>query len=89
MGETRKGLPMLSNQPLATADGAVFRAMIEEMPDGSWRASGIVRLVKEFEELEQPSSIEICPTQEAARARVCRAAAALGFKRFKLRVRPK
>jgi hypothetical protein len=33
-----------ASRPLTAADGAEFRALIEEMPDGVWRASAVVRL---------------------------------------------
>jgi hypothetical protein len=71
---------------LTAADGAEFHALIEEMPDGTWRASGVVRLDKKSEMLEQTSGIEMYPTEEAARAWVDRAGAARGFKSCKLNV---
>jgi hypothetical protein len=44
------------------ADGAEFLALIEEMPDGERRASGVVRLDKKSEIIEQSSGIEMSPT---------------------------
>jgi hypothetical protein len=35
---------METDKPLTAADGAEFHATIEEMPEGIWRASGVVRL---------------------------------------------
>ena len=67
------------------ADGAVFYALIEEMPDGMWRASGVVRLDKKSK--VQSSGVEICPTEEAARAWVDKAARSRGFNSCKLQVR--
>jgi hypothetical protein len=83
---------MMPNQYLTVADGAVFRADIYEMPDGAWRASGIVRLDEKFGMQEQivlirqTSEIEMFPTEQAARARIDRAGAARGFKSYKLKV---
>jgi hypothetical protein len=78
---------MEKSRSLTASDGAEFRAMIEEMPDGTWRASGVVRLDKKFEVQEQTSGIEMCATEEAARAWVDRAGAARGFTSCKLEVK--
>lgn len=78
---------MPGNRSLTAADGAVFYALIEEMPDGMWRASGVVRLDKKSEVQEQTSGIEMFPTEKAARDWVDRAGAARGFKSCKLNVR--
>lgn len=72
---------------LTAADGAKFFALIEEMPDGMWRASGVVRLDKRSEIQEQTSGIEMFPTEETARAWVERAGAARGFTSWNLSVR--
>jgi hypothetical protein len=72
---------------LTAADGATFHAMIEEMPDGNWRASGVVRLDKKSEMQEQTSGVEMFPTEAAARAWVEKAGASRGFKSCKLQVR--
>jgi len=72
---------------LTAADGAKFYALIEEMLDGQWRASGVVRLNKNSEVREQTSGIEMFPTEKAARAWVGSASAARGFKSYSLNVR--
>jgi len=72
---------------LTGADRAEFHALIEELPDGTWRASGVVRLDKKYEVLEQPLGIEMVPTESAARAWVDKAGATRGFKSCKLKVR--
>jgi hypothetical protein len=77
----------MPNRSLTAADGAEFFAMIEEMPDSSWRASGVVRLDKKSEVLEQPLGVETVPDETAARAWVEKAGAARGFKSGKLEVR--
>ena len=78
----------MPNRSLTAADGAEFHALIEEMADGMWRASGVVRLDKKFELLQQTSGVEIFPTEKAARAWVHRAGAARGFKSCKIQVLP-
>jgi len=78
---------MMPNKSLTAADGAVFHALIEEMADGKWRTSGVVRLDKKSEVLEQTSGVEMFPTEKEARAWVDRAGAARGFKSCKLQVR--
>jgi hypothetical protein len=65
-----------------------FTPMIEEMPDGQWRASAHVRLVKPFHVDEQTSGIEMFPADDAARKWAGRAAAARGFSTYKLEVVP-
>lgn len=71
---------------LTAADGAVFRAEIEEMPDGMWRASGVIRLDKKSEVLEQPFDIKKFPSEKDARDWVDRAGKRHGFKSCKLKV---
>jgi hypothetical protein len=74
---------------LTAADGAEFHALIEEQPDGTWRASSVVRLDKKYEVLEQTLDIKMFPTESAARAWVDKAGATRGFKSCKLQVRRK
>jgi hypothetical protein len=73
---------------LTAADGAEFHAMIEETPEGQWRASAHVRLVNRSHVDEQTSGIEMFHTQDAAREWAGRAAAARGFSTYKLEVVP-
>ena len=75
---------MISLNP---ADGATFHAMIEEMPDGMWRASGLARLDEKSQVQEQTLGMEMCPTELTARAWVNRVGALQGFKSCKLEVR--
>ena len=60
----------MPNRSLTAADGAVFFALIEELPDATWRASGVVRLDRKSEILGQTSGVEMFATEEAARASV-------------------
>jgi hypothetical protein len=71
---------------LSAADGAKFRALIEEMPDGQWRASGQVKLDMKSKIEDQTSDIEMFPSEEQARAWAETAARARGFSDFFLKV---
>jgi hypothetical protein len=76
-----------ASRPLTAADGAEFRALIEEMPDGVWRASAVVRLETESEEREQPHDVELFSSEQAARSRADRTAMGRGFLSFSLEVK--
>jgi hypothetical protein len=52
---------MFQKRSLTAADGAELRALIEEMPDGDWRAVGIVRLDNKSE----VHPIATLPTQQS------------------------
>jgi hypothetical protein len=69
---------------LSPSDGAEFQAIVEQLPDGQWRASGVFRLDKKSEILEEPAGIEMFPTEGAAIQWVRRIGADHGFKSFKL-----
>jgi hypothetical protein len=75
------------DKPLTAADGAEFHATIEEMPEGLWRASGVVRLDAEPEVRRQAYGVEMLSGEEAARTWADRAAMARGFLSFKLEVK--
>ncbi len=59
-------MPWPQNQSLTAADGATFLALIEETPEGLWRASATVRLDKGYEILDQSLGIEMFPTLKDA-----------------------
>jgi hypothetical protein len=81
-------MPWPQNQSLTAADGATFLALIEETPEGLWRASATVRLDKGYEILDQSLGIEMFPTLKDARGWVNRAAANRGFKNPEAKIIP-
>jgi hypothetical protein len=72
---------------LTAADGAKFLALIEEMPDGQWRASAVVRLDTKSKIDEQQDDVCMFQSEEAARGWIHKAAAARGFSSVSIEVK--